>query len=118
MVPGRDIALDHGLRRNDGRALPDRVFRHAVNIDLPLTELPSHLGIVNLAYDSTDTIEITLRRIAHGDTAYITRMLQLRHFWHKIKGTHHIATAKTNRELTAIVANLGIGHATRQQEYY
>ncbi len=59
MVPGRDIALDYGLRRNDGRALPDRVFRHAVNINLPLTELPSYLGIerAEAALDQFEVID-------------------------------------------------------------
>ena len=72
--------------------------------------LPTHLGIVDLGHDGTDTIEIFLGRIAQGETAGEALMHILRHLGHEAHITEHHAAIETDREITTMLAHLGYCH--------
>ena len=67
---------------------------------------PSHLGNVQLTHDGTDTVEVFLGGIAHGQTARQPLMLILGDAGREADAAEQVAAIDTDGKLTAVVAYL------------
>ena len=77
-----------------------------VVVDIQNIFVPSHLRVIELCRDGTDTIEILLRGITHGQAASDTAHHLLRHVGNKRHPVHHITAIDTNGQVVTIDAHL------------